>query len=124
MDPDAVLCHERLAIVDPNGEAQPLYNEDRSLVLSVNGEIYNHKELREKFCQGMAFRTASDCEPLVHMYERMGPELVQHLDGDFSFVLWDSKKKQFLAARDPLGVNTLYYGYDANQVMWFASELK
>ncbi len=139
MDADAVLCHEvsilnspvlrltpqkRLAIVDPSGEAQPLFNEDRSLVLSVNGEIYNHKDLRERFCKDMKFRTHSDCEPIVHMYERMGPELVQHLDGDFAFILWDTKKKTFLAARDPLGVTTLYYGYDANQVMWFASELK
>ena len=80
--------------VDPNGEAQPLYNEDMSLVLSVNGEIYNHVELREKFCKGMNFRTASDCEVIVHMYERMGADLVQHLDGDFAFILWDSKKKE------------------------------
>jgi asparagine synthase (glutamine-hydrolysing) len=60
----------------------------------VNGEIYNHVELREKFCKGMNFRTASDCEVIVHMYERMGADLVQHLDGDFAFILWDSKKKE------------------------------
>ncbi len=64
MDDNSILCHERLAIVDPNGEAQPLYSEDRKIVLSVNGEIYNHKELRAKYCSKKNFRTESDCEPI------------------------------------------------------------
>src|SRR3990170_7760744 len=84
---DSILCHERLAIVDPNGEAQPLYSEDRNIVLSVNGEIYNHEDLRNKYCNKKTFRTSSDCEPIVHMYEDMGPTCVNFLDGDFAFAM-------------------------------------
>lgn len=90
----------------------------------MNGEIYNHKELRTKYCANKKFWTDSDCEPIAHLYEDMGAECVKLLDGDFAFALADRKKGTFLAARDPIGVNPLYYGFGVNGTMWFSSELK
>lgn len=113
-----------MSIVDPKGEAQPLYNTDRTILVTVNGEIYNHKQLRAAHCAHQSFRTESDCECIAHLYETMGPSLVKLLDGDFAFALADRKKGTFMAARDPIGVNSLYYGFGANGTMWFASELK
>ena len=110
--------------MDPHGEAQPLFNEARDVIVSVNGEIYNHKELRKQYCSKYTYFTESDCEAVVHMYEEFGPECVAKLDGDFAFCLADKKKGTFLAARDPLGVASMYYGFGLNGSMWFASELK
>lgn len=121
--PNAIMCHERLAIVDPNGDSQPLYNMDRTIILCINGEIYNHQPLRTQYCAHKTFRTGSDCEPIVHMYEDMEPgRLCSLLDGDFAFALASSTS--YLAARDPTGVCPLYYGYDDENRVWFASELK
>ena len=101
-----------------------MFNEARDVVVSVNGEIYNHVALREKYCDGQKFRTASDCECIGHLYERRGVDFIPELDGDFAFILWDAKKKTYLVARDPLGVDSLYWGKGADGSMWFASELK
>eukprot|EP00123_Amoebidium_parasiticum_P000873 comp11789_c0_seq1/m.6393 comp11789_c0_seq1/g.6393 ORF comp11789_c0_seq1/g.6393 comp11789_c0_seq1/m.6393 type:complete len:575 (-) comp11789_c0_seq1:501-2225(-) len=118
------FAHERLAIVDPISGAQPLFSADKNLCLVVNGEIYNHAALREKYAPDAKYETASDCEVIVHMYERMGTDLVKLLDGMFSFVVSNEKTGEFLAARDPIGVTPLYYGRGGDGSMWFASELK
>lgn len=123
-DSDACLCHERLAIVDPNGEAQPLFGgKQSSCVLIANGEIYNHVELRARFLADASFKTASDCECIAHLFELMGVDLVKELDGDFAFLVYDSATKKYMAARDPLGVNPLYYAFQ-DGAFWVASELK
>ncbi|VVA30967.1 PREDICTED: asparagine [Prunus dulcis] len=105
------LAHQRLAIVDPASGDQPLYNEDKTVVVTVNGEIYNHKQLREKL-KSHQFRTGSDCEVIAHLYEEHGEEFVDMLDGMFSFVLLDTKDNSYIAARDAIGS------------IWFASEMK
>jgi asparagine synthase (glutamine-hydrolysing) len=121
---DTILCHERLSIVGVESGAQPLVNEDSSIFLAVNGEIYNHVSLRKLLKQDHVFATKSDCEIILHLWEEMGPELVHHLDGMFSFVLYDSKKDILFAARDHVGITTLYYGYGVGGSVWFASEMK
>ncbi|KAI9490794.1 asparagine synthase [Zychaea mexicana] len=122
-----ILAHERLAIVGIDSGAQPIVSDDESLVLCVNGEIYNHKQLRAQLEQkNHVFKTHSDCEVIMHMYKELGTELVHHLDGIFSFVLLDVKRNRIIAARDPIGVTTLYYGWrsDMPGTVYFASELK
>jgi asparagine synthase (glutamine-hydrolysing) len=119
-----VLAHERLGIVSPESGAQPLHSEDGALALAVNGEIYNHAALRAGLVDAHRFATGSDCEVIVHLYEELGPELVSRLDGVFAFVLTDQQSGRALAARDPLGVVPLYWGFGADGSVWFASELK
>ncbi|KAJ3191132.1 asparagine synthetase [Irineochytrium annulatum] len=120
-----ILCHERLAIVGVDSGAQPLTNEDGTVILSVNGEIYNHVTLRKTLKKNPVFKTHSDCEIILHLYDELGPELVKHLDGMYSFVLYDSKKDLFLAARDHVGITTLYQGFRSSDgSTWFASEMK
>jgi len=119
-----VLAHERLSIVDVNTGAQPLYSEDHNIALAVNGEIYNHVQLREGLKRDHTFFTASDCEPIVHLYEEIGDELVHKLDGMFAFVLADKANNRFLAARDPIGIVPLYVGWGRDGSLWFASEMK
>nr|ABK26163.1 unknown [Picea sitchensis] len=97
------LAHQRLAIVDPTSGNQPLYNEDRTIVVTVNGEIYNHEELRKKL-GSHKFRTRSDCEVIAHLYEAYGEDFVNMLDGMFSFVLVDTRDNSFIAARDAIGL--------------------
>ncbi|KAJ3015703.1 asparagine synthetase [Thoreauomyces humboldtii] len=105
--------------------AQPLTNHDESLILTVNGEIYNHVTLRKLLKRPHTFKTNSDCEIILYLYEEMGLELLQHLDGMFTFVLYDKKKDSYIAARDHVGITTLYQGWrDEDQSVWFASELK
>jgi asparagine synthase (glutamine-hydrolysing) len=100
-----ILCHERLAIVDPGTGAQPLYNETGTVALTVNGEIFNHQRLRkEELKKPHSFATNSDCEPIVYLYEEYGDEFVDKLDGDFAFVIADKQNHTFLAARDPIRV--------------------
>ncbi|KAI8851206.1 putative asparagine synthetase [Chytridium lagenaria] len=121
----SILCHERLAIVGVDSGAQPLTNEDETVFLTVNGEIYNHVTLRKQLKNPAKFKTHSDCEVILHMYEEMGADLVNHLDGMFSFVLYDSRKDLFLAARDHVGITTLYQGWrSSDNSIWFASEMK
>ncbi|PPS05585.1 hypothetical protein GOBAR_AA15062 [Gossypium barbadense] len=113
----------RLAIVDPTSGDQPLYNEDKTVVVTVNGEIYNHKQLREKL-KSHQFRTGSDCEVIAHLYEEYGEDFVDMLDGMFSFVLLDTRDKSFIAARDAIGITPLYIGWGLDGSVLFASEMK
>ncbi|MCD6204604.1 MAG: asparagine synthase B [Candidatus Marinimicrobia bacterium] len=119
-----VLAHERLAIVDPEGGAQPLSNEEGNLALAVNGEIYNHEILQTELKKPHKFATKSDCEIIVHLYEEKGPDCVPDLDGVFAFVLSDEKTGEFIAARDPIGVVPLFWGWGPDGSTWFASEMK
>ncbi|CAG8494186.1 2470_t:CDS:10 [Acaulospora morrowiae] len=123
---DHILCHERLAIVGLDTGAQPLYNDEETIFLSVNGEIYNHKILEKQLKRNPHFRTHSDCEVILHLYEEIGEDVVNHLDGMFSFVLLDTRKNRFIAARDPIGITTLYQGWSSSSpgTIYFSSELK
>ncbi|MBI4352027.1 MAG: asparagine synthase B [Elusimicrobia bacterium] len=123
-DERAILCHERLSIVDVEHGAQPLVDAKTSRVLSVNGEIYNHKELTQTLKKPHDFRTASDCEPILYLYDEQGPDFIKRLNGIFAFVLYDPKNDEYLIARDPIGVVPLYWGHDAEGHMYVASELK
>lgn len=120
-----IFCHERLAIVGINSGAQPLTNDDNSIILSVNGEIYNYKTIKKQL-KSAHFKTDSDCETILHLYNQIGVEVVQELDGVFAFVLYDQKQNRIIAARDPIGVFTLYYGYSSKYpgTTFFASEMK
>jgi len=119
-----VLAHERLGIVDPESGQQPLMTADEQLVLTVNGEIYNHQALRDRHQTRFAFQTGSDCEVILPLYEALGEDCVAQLDGVFAFVLLDRRTGHFMAARDAMGVVPLYYGVGRDGSVWFASELK
>jgi len=104
--------------------AQPLYDADKNIALAVNGEIWNHKELREEV-KGYPFITASDCEPIIPLYAKYGDVFICSIDGIFAFVLSDKKTGKFFAARDPIGVMSFYIGFrDEDKSIWFASEMK
>ena len=119
----AVMSHERLAIVDPISGGQPLYNKERSLILAVNGEIYNHEDLREQFPE-YHFQTQSDCEVILALYEKKGVAFLDELNGIFAFALHDSKTNSYLIARDHMGVIPLYMGWNETGNFYVASELK
>ncbi len=124
-DDRAILVHERLSIVDVEHGAQPLIDRLSGCVLGVNGEIYNHKELRRELKDPHDFQTASDCEVILYLYAESNPkEFLNRLNGIFAFVLYDPKRKTFLIARDPIGVNPLYVGWDRNEDLYVASEMK
>lgn len=123
-DAHAVLAHERLAIVDPTSGAQPLIDTKTGTVLAVNGEIYNHQELRQKLKKDHDWQTQSDCEIILYLYDEYGPECVTMLSGIFAFVLYDKKRKTFLIARDHMGICPLYLGWDAEGTLHVASEMK
>ena len=120
----AILAHERLSIVDPESGGQPLYSPDKKQVLAVNGEIYNHQEIRRRFAGRYEFQTGSDCEVILALYREKGIDFLEDLNGIFAFVLYDEEKDEFLIARDPIGVIPLYIGYDADGTVYVASELK
>lgn len=120
----AILVHERLAIVGVDSGAQPLLSPDGSKALAVNGEIYNHRQLRSALEADYAFQTHSDCEVILPLYARFGHDFLNQLEGMFAFVLWDDAKNHWLVARDPIGIIPLYYGHDAHGNLYFASELK
>lgn len=120
----AILCHERLSIVDPESGGQPLYSKDKKLVLAVNGEIYNHKNFREELQDEYEFQTKSDCEVILALYQKYGPSFIEKLNGIYAFALYDIEKDVFLIARDHIGVIPLYYGYDNAHHLYVASELK
>src|SRR5260370_19897758 len=122
-DEHAVLAHERLAIVDLEHGAQPLTDQAGDLVLAINGEIYNHAELRRGLA-GYPFPTASDCDPVLPLYEPHGPDLLNRLSGIFAFVLYDRLRNDYLIARDPIGVMPLYLGRDQNGTLYVASHLQ
>ena len=120
----AVLAHERLSIVDPKSGGQPLLSPDGKLVLAVNGEIYNHQEIRRRYAGKYDFQTGSDCEVILALYRDKGPDFLEELSGIFAFALYDAEKDAFLIARDPIGVIPLYIGFDADGTVYAASELK
>jgi asparagine synthase (glutamine-hydrolysing) len=120
----AILAHERLSIVDPESGGQPLYSPDRKQVLAVNGEIYNHQEIRRRFAGQYDFQTGSDCEVILALYREKGIDFLEDLSGIFAFVLYDEECNGFLIARDPIGVIPLYIGYDSDGTIYVASELK
>jgi asparagine synthase (glutamine-hydrolysing) len=122
--PRMVLVHERLAVIDPASGAQPLTSPDGRLVLAVNGEIYNHRELAAGLAHPYAFRTGSDCEVILPLYQERGPAFVAALNGIFAFALWDGERDTWLLARDPLGVCPLYTGRDEHGHLFVASEMK
>lgn len=140
-----VFCHERLAIIGVDSGAQPIVNEDQSLILTVNGEIYNYKNLKTRLLNECHFNTYSDCEVIMHLYyilknddninDQEKYSFVKQLDGIFSFVLYDSNEDRFFVARDAIGVTTLYYGFNSSsetndnqnmcqRTLYFASEMK
>ena len=120
----AILAHERLSIVDPESGQQPLFSPDRKQVLAVNGEIYNHQEIRRRYAGKYDFQTGSDCEVILALYRDKGIDFLEDLSGIFAFVLYDEERDEFLIARDPIGVIPLYIGYDSNGTIYVASELK
>ncbi|RHW77181.1 asparagine synthase B [Colwellia sp. RSH04] len=120
----AILVHERLSIVDTEHGAQPLYNDDKTHVLAVNGEIYNHKTLAEKLSVDYSFKTGSDCEVILPLYQEHGVEFVDKLQGMFAFCLYNANDNSYLIARDHIGIIPLYTGYDADGNFYVASEMK
>lgn len=120
----AILAHERLSIVDPQSGGQPLYSPDGFQVLAVNGEIYNHRDIRSRYADAYSFRTGSDCEVILALYRDRGIDFLEELSGIFAFALYDAARDEFLIARDPIGVIPLYIGYDADGTVYCASELK
>ncbi|MBB4125482.1 asparagine synthase (glutamine-hydrolyzing) [Xanthomonas translucens] len=125
VDDGAILVHERLAIVDPAGGSQPLLSDDGQLALAVNGEIYNHRELKKQLTRPYAFQTGSDCEVINALYRETTPaELLNRLNGIFAFALWDKAAGRVLIARDPMGVCPLYWGHDSQGRLRVASEMK
>lgn len=120
----AILAHERLSIVDPQSGGQPLYSPDRNLILAVNGEIYNHRDIRKLYKDDYEFQTGSDCEVILALYRKKGIHFLEDLNGIFAFALYDAERDEFLIARDPIGVIPLYIGYDHDGKVYCASELK
>lgn len=120
----AILAHERLSIVDPESGGQPLFSPDGKQVLAVNGEIYNHQEIRERYKGRYDFQTGSDCEVILALYRDKGIDFLEDLNGIFAFALYDEEQDAFLIARDHIGVIPLYIGYDADGKVFVASELK
>jgi len=120
----AILAHERLAIVDPQSGRQPLLSKDGNLVLSVNGEIYNHREIRKGYEGKYEFLTKSDCEVILALYRDKGKDFLEDLNGIFGFALYDVEKNVFLVGRDHIGIIPLYHGWDDSGVYYVASELK
>lgn len=123
----AIIVHERLSIVDPQNGAQPLYNENRKHILAVNGEIYNHKQLKTELTVDYKFKTGSDCEVILPLYEefkRTGKNFIDRLVGDFAFVIYDEEDNTIFAARDHMGINPMYVGTDREGRFYIASEMK
>lgn len=140
----AILAHERLSIVDPESGRQPLFAPDKKQVLAVNGEIYNHQDIRAHFAGKYQYQTGSDCEVILSLYREMREDanfdtliykgedalharitkMLEELNGIFAFALYDAEREEFLIARDPIGVIPLYIGYDKDGKVLVASELK
>ena len=140
----AILAHERLSIVDPESGRQPLFSPDKKQVLAVNGEIYNHQDIRSRFSGHYQYQTGSDCEVILSLYREMRADtdfatlifqgedavharicqMLEELNGIFAFALYDAEHDEFLIARDPIGVIPLYIGYDNDGKVMVASELK
>ncbi|MBT8394593.1 MAG: asparagine synthase B [Bacteroidia bacterium] len=123
-DDKAILAHERLAIVDPASGKQPLYSEDKKLILAANGEIYNHRELRKQFEGKYNFQTESDCEIILALYQKKGVDFIDDMNGIFGFAIYDVDKDEYFVARDHMGIIPLYIGWDKHGTFYVASELK
>ena len=121
---NAILAHERLAIVDPTSGKQPIVSDDGLKVVAVNGEIYNHKYLRKKLTNKYNFKTESDCEVILPLYQNKGVGFLNDLNGIFAFALYDVNEDSFLIARDHMGIIPLYMGWDQDDVFYVSSELK
>ena len=121
---NAILGHERLAIVDPTSGNQPLFSEDGRYVLAANGEIYNHKELRNQLGGKYSFATQSDCEVILALYQEKGAAFMDELNGIFGFAIYDTLEDTYFIARDHMGIIPLYMGWDADGTFYVASELK
>ena len=121
---NAILVHERLAIVDVNNGAQPLYNSEKNNVLAVNGEIYNHKDLKANLNVEFEFQTESDCEVILALYKEKGTQFLDDLNGIFAFALYDEVEDAYLIGRDHIGIIPLYTGYDEHGNFYVASEMK
>lgn len=120
----AIIAHERLSIVDPVSGGQPLYSKDRKLILGVNGEIYNHRTIRERTKACYEYQTGSDCEVILALYREKGPAFLDDLNGIFAFALYDEEQDAYLIGRDHVGIIPLYMGWDKNGNFYVASELK
>lgn len=120
----AILAHERLAIVDPASGKQPLFSPDNTLVLAANGEIYNHRELRKQFEGKYEFKTKSDCEVILALYQEKGVDFIDEMNGIFGFAIYDVTTDTYFIARDHMGIIPLYIGWDKNGTFYVASELK
>lgn len=120
----AILAHERLSIVDPASGGQPLYSKDKKLILGVNGEIYNHRSIREKTKNSYEYQTGSDCEVILALYKEKGPAFLDDLNGIFAFALYDEEEDAYLIGRDHIGIIPLYMGWDTKGNFYVASELK
>ncbi len=120
----AILAHERLAIVDPLSGNQPLFSKDGKLALAVNGEIYNHKDIRKKFAGKYEFLTESDCEVILPLYREYGADFLEELNGIFAFALYDIENDRYIVGRDHIGIIPLYQGWDPEGRYYVASELK
>jgi asparagine synthase (glutamine-hydrolysing) len=121
---NVLLAHERLAIVDPASGNQPIFSLDKNLILAANGEIYNHRLLKEKLSIEYAFQTNSDCEIILALYKEKGINFLDELNGIFGFVLYDEENNEYLIARDHMGIIPLYMGWDKFGTFYVASELK
>jgi asparagine synthase (glutamine-hydrolysing) len=120
----AILSHERLSIVDVESGKQPLYSKDGNLILAVNGEIYNHLEIRKRYEGKYEFQTKSDCEVILALYQDKGPAFMEELSGIFAFCLYDKAKDVYMVGRDHIGIIPLYMGWDSMGNFYVASELK
>jgi asparagine synthase (glutamine-hydrolysing) len=121
---NVLLAHERLAIVDPASGNQPIYSDDKNLILAANGEIYNHQQLRAQLSSDYAFQTNSDCEIILALYKEKGVNFIDDLNGIFGFVLYDEQNDEYLIARDHIGIIPLYMGWDKHGTFYISSELK
>jgi asparagine synthase (glutamine-hydrolysing) len=125
IDGSVGLGHQRLSIVDLGGGRQPMANEDDSIWIVFNGEIYNHRELRPMLEErGHLYRSSSDTETIIHLYEEFGPRGVEKLRGMFAYAIWDGQRRQLVIARDRLGIKPLYYAVKDDGTLYFASEIK
>lgn len=120
----AIMSHERLSIVDVASGKQPLFSKDGNLILAVNGEIYNHQEIRDRYAGKYEFLTKSDCEVILALYQDKGPDFMEDLSGIFAFCLYDKEKDLFMVGRDHIGIIPLYMGWDGQGNFYVASELK
>ncbi len=123
-DNKTIMAHERLAIVDPASGQQPLFSEDKKLILAANGEIYNHRALRNQLNNSYNFQTESDCEVILALYKEKGVSFLDEMNGIFGFALYDVEKDEYFIARDHMGIIPLYIGWDKHGTFYVASELK